>query len=506
MSSNLKDEDSRYLKTFATSLVNWYPWGETAFQKARDEKKFIFLSIGYSTSKWCTVMQKESFDDAHIAKLLNENFISIKVDKDEQPDIDKYYKNVYKLMNGQACASPISIFLTENMEPFYTATYIAPYPKGNVLGFQELLEVLIEKHTSDKETMTKKGQEVLDYLNPHNQKIEATRLNKNILDTIINHSKELLDNIYGGFGEAPKFPHISTVDLLIESYLLREEKSLLFGIRLTLDKMANGELYDSLNGAFYRYTNNQEWTNPRKEKMLYDNALMASLYIRSYTIIGEEFYKEIAFKTIDYMVENMAENHLFYANSLEREDGSLVMDKKQIVSWNAMMIDTLFQASTIDKKYLPIATSSLEQLLEVFYLDGKLYHTKKSEAFLEDYAYLGLALLSGYMVGDNEEYLILAQSILNQAIEKFYEYGRWRFSNNSEFTLYDDTYDTLYPSAMATILSLMERIEPLVESDYSEYIFKTLEFNSYNLMRQPLSSPKMTKVLLLHLKDDIMAK
>jgi uncharacterized protein YyaL (SSP411 family) len=496
---------SIYLENYKNGLINWYSWEDKTFQKAKKEGKPIFLSIGYSTSHWCKVMKEESFEDETIAKLLNQNFISIKIDKDERVDIDKYYKNVYKLMNGQECASPISIFLTEEMEPFYTATYISPFPRGNVLGFQELLEVIIDKYTNDKQTMIEKGQEVLEYINPNSKKIEATRLNSNIVNTITTHIKELSDKQNGGFGDEPKFPQTSTVDLLFDIYKLTKDKEMLSMALFTLKQMAKGDIHDKTKGGFYRYSNKRDWSMPRKEKMLYDNANISALYIRAYNITQDSFYKEIAFNSIDFMLENMYREYLFYSNSFEKNDGSIFIDNKIIVSWNAMMIDTLFEISTIDKKYLGVAIKSLDKLLEKFYINGELYHTEDNRAFLEDYAYLGVALLSGYRVTQNEEYLIFAQTILNRAIEKFYSYGRWKFSD-FELTLYDDIYDSTYPSAMATILYLMEQITPLVEADYSNLIFKTLEINSYNLMRQPLSSPKMTKVLLLYLKDDIMRK
>ncbi|SFV67024.1 Thymidylate kinase [hydrothermal vent metagenome] len=489
---------SIYLKNYKNGLINWYSWDDKLFQKAKEERKPIFLSIGYSTSQWCKVMREESFEDETIAKLLNQNFISIKVDKDERPDIDKYYKNVYKLMNGQECASPISVFLTENIEPFYTAAYISPFSKGTVLGFQELLQVIIEKYANDKETMIAKGQEVLEYIHPKNQKIEATRLNKSILNTIKKHTIELRDNENGGFGDAPKFPHTSTADLLFDSYELTGDKELLSSALLTLKKMAGGEIHDKNRGGFYRFSREKDWKNPRKEKMLYDNANISAIYLRAYKLTGEDFYKEVAFQTIDFMIKDMYGEHLFYSNSLDKNDDSIFIDNKIIVSWNAMIIDTLFEASTIDKKYLHIATDTVDKLLKQFYINGELYHTQDNRAFLEDYAYFGIALLTAYSVTDEEEYLIFAQTILNRAIEKFYEYGRWRFSN-SDFTLYDDIYDSTYPSAMATILYLMDKISPLVKSDYSSFIFKTLEMNSYNLMRQPLSSPKMTKMLLRYL-------
>jgi len=505
LSSNLSNEVSLYLNEYKDSLVKWYPWTEEAFTKAKAEKKPIFLSIGYSTSHLCELMKKESFDDEKIASLLNQNFISIKVDKDERPDIDKYFKQVYKLMNGQFCASPISIFMTENLEPFYSTAYIAPYPKGSVLGFYELLTVVRDKYHNDKDTMIEKGKEVLSFINPKDKKIEATKLDMNILNISIKNFSEVFDKINGGFEDIPKFIHASTVDLLLESYKATKNQKLLSMATITLTKMANGEIFDNIDGGFYRYANNKDWSLPRIEKLLYDNANIAMVYLRTYQITGNDFYKNIAFKTIDFILKKMSNGTLFYSNSLVKKDGSIFIDTKVITSWNAMVIDTLFFASTIDNKYTKIAINSIEKLLEKRYINGELYHTENIPAFLEDYAYLGMALLQAYKSSNNQEYLILSQTILNKAIEKFYQYGRWKFANG-KIKIYDDIYDLTYPSAIATILYLIEQISPFIEGDYREILFKTLEINSYNLMRQPLSSPKMTKVLLIYLKNDIIPK
>jgi len=508
LSSNLKNEVSLYLSEYKDNLVNWYPWGREAFDKAKAEKKPIFLSIGYSTSHLCTVMKEESFNNKDIANLLNQNFISIKVDKDERVDIDNYFKQVYKLMNGQFCSSPISIFMTEDLEPFYSASYIAPYPKGNILGFYELLRVIIDKYYNEKNTLIEKGKEVVSYINPKNQKIEATKFDINILlNTISRNFDEVFDKTNGGFGDAPKFINASTLELLLESYRITKNQKLLSMVTITLSKMANGEIFDNIDGGFYRYANNKDWSLPRKEKLLYDNANIAKVYIEIYQITGNNFYKKIAFRTIDFILEKFSkEKSLFYSNSIVKKDGSIFIDTKIITSWNAMFIDTLFWASMIDDRYTQTAINAIEKLLETRYINGELYHTDNILAFLEDYAYMGVALLSAYNATKNQEYLILSQTILNRAIEKFYKYGRWKFSNIKEIEVYGDIYDLTYPSAIATILYLIEQISPLIEGDYREILFKTLEINSYNLMRQPLSFPKMTKVLLIYLKNGIIQK
>jgi len=506
--TNLDNKVSLYLNEYKDSLVNWYSWNKEAFSKAKAEKKPIFLSIGYSSSYLCKLMKEESFNDKSIANLLNQNFISIKVDKDEQPDIDNYFKQVYKLMNGQFCSSPISIFMTEDLEPFYSTSYIAPYPKGNVLGFYELLTVIIDKYHNDKDTLIEKGKEVLSFINPKNQKIEATKFDINILlNTITKNFDEVFDKTNGGFGDTPKFINASTIDLLLESYRATKNQELLSIATITLHKMAKGEIFDNINGGFYKYANNKDWSLPRKEKLLYDNANIAKVYLEIYQITDDDFYKKIAFRSLDFILEKFSQDEtLFYSNSLVTQDNSIFIDTKIITSWNAMVIDTLFLASTIDNRYTQTAINAIEKLLETRYINGELYHTDNISAFLEDYAYIGTALLSAYNTTENQEYLILSQTILNRAIEKFYQYGRWKFSNSKEVEVYDNIYDLTYPSAIATILHLIEQISPLVEGDYREILFKTLEINSYNLMRQPLSFPKMTKVLLIYLKNDIILK
>ena len=502
---NFKNQTSLYLKEHNSTLVNWFPWEKESFQKAKDEKKPIFLSIGYSGSALCKKMIDESFNSETIADLLNRYFISIKVDRDERVDIDRFYKKVYRLMNGQNCSSPISIFMSDDLEPFYSVSYIPNSPKGSVIGFQELLEVIIDKYNRDRDTLIEKGREVLSYIEPKDRKIEATRLHSSILKTINLHLDEVFDKENGGFGEAPKFLQTSILDLILEYYKIDNQNDILNKLTFTLDNMANREIFDRERGGFYRYANEKDWSKPRLEKMSYENANITSIYIEAYKITDNSLYREIAIKNIDFILKYLYKESLFGSNLVENRDGSISIDSKVVTSFNAMVIDMLFLASTIDYRYLDIAIDSLDTILDRYYINGELYHTDNIKGFLEDYSYLGLALLRGYEITSNREYLILSQSILNSAIDRFYSYGRWRFSN-SDIVIYDEIYDIDYPSATSKILYLIERISPLVEGDYSNILFKTLEFNSYNLMRQPLSYPEMSRVLLLYLKDDIISK
>ena len=588
MSNHLLKESSPYLQKHVNNPIDWYPWGEEALNKAKNENKAIFLSIGYSSSHWCHLMKKESFSNKEVAEILNEHFVAIKVDKEERPDIDKHYQEVYKLMNRRTGGWPNSIFMTANLEPFYSASYIPPEAKDDMLGFKELIKIITKKYVTDHKTLVEKGQEVLNFINPKNEKIEATKLSLNILDTITLHCDNLLDKKNGGFGNKPKFPHASTLDLLMDSYQITREKSLLDAIHLSLESMSKGAVYDKVEGGFCRYSTDESWTIPHFEKMSYDNALLAQLYGRAFQITEDKYYKKIAFETIDFMLKKMSKNNLFYSASdadsnqgegayfvyeyneviqkLTENNFSLLeitqvctalniskdgnfegknairidkpkeiqfdrfeevltilremrnereypfIDKKVITSWNAMMISALFTAGEIDNKYTLIAIEALETLLTKMYINGELYHSKfitddspKTKAFLEDYAYLGETLITAYQATLDESYLIMATKFANTVIEQFYAHGKWKFSNG-EFETIEDIYDSSYPSSIATVLSLLLSISSLVDNNYKKFVFKTLEINSYNLMRQPLSSPKLSKIVLRYLKDDIIIK
>lgn len=587
MSNRLKNEHSPYLQQHADNPVDWYPWGEEAFEKARKENKAIFLSIGYSSCHWCHVMEHESFEDEDTAKILNKNFIAIKVDREERPDIDKHFQEVYQLMNQRPGGWPTSIFLTQEQKPFYSATYIPDEPRYGMMSFDSLLEVIADKYTKEKDLLTEKADEILRFLNPKEDKIQATKLDLTIIERVSDQAKQLFDNQNGGFNKAPKFPQASTLDLLLDVYRLTGDKETLNMALLSLSSMAKGGLRDLVEGGFCRYATDNEWLVPHFEKMTYDNALLSEVYLKAYHVSGNDFYKSVAFETLDFMLENMSEDHLFYSASdadTEGEEGKYFVytyekalksfekagipskehtalakalyitkegnfegkniirvddpasdkipyyseaiealkkrrekrvhpfiDKKVLVSWNAMMIKSLFKASRVDKKYLKPAVKSLDALLQSMYINSELYHstligkTPKIKAFLEDYAYLSELLIEAYESTLNEVYLITATKLTNAAIEKYFVQGKWKFSRG-EFETNADIYDSSYPSSVATMLSVLYSISSLVDGVYKKFVFKTLEIYSYDVMRQPISTPRMTRMVIRYLKDDVIIK
>ena len=587
MANHLKNEHSPYLQQHADNPVDWYPWGEEAFEKARKENKAIFLSIGYSSCHWCHVMEDESFKDEATAKILNEHFVAVKVDREERPDIDKHFQEVYQLMNQRPGGWPTSIFLTQEQKPFYSATYIPDEPRYGMMSFSSLLEVITDKYTKEKDLLTEKADEILRFLNPKEDKIQATKLDLSIIGRVSDQAKQLFDNKNGGFNKAPKFPQASMLDLLLDVYRITGDKETRNMALHSLTSMAKGGLRDLVEGGFCRYSTDDEWLVPHFEKMTYDNALLSEVYLKAYHVSGDDFYKSVAFETLDFMMENMSENSLFYSASdadTEGEEGKYFVytyekalksfekagiptkehaalakafhiteegnfegrnivriddpvnnnipnynkaiqalkkrrekrthpfiDKKVLVSWNAMMIKSLFKASRVDNAYLQPAIKSLDALLESMYINSELFHSTlmgkkpKIKAFLEDYAYLAEVLIEAYESTLDETYLITATKLTNSAIEKYFDQGKWKFSRG-EFETNADIYDSSYPSSVATMLSVLYSISSLVDGVYKKFVFKTLEISSYDVMRQPISTPRMSRMVIRYLKDDIIIK
>jgi len=463
-------------------------------KEAQKENKCIYLSIESPNSHWSKKMAQECMENSTVRKLLKERFISVKIDKNERPDIEKYYQKVYSLMHRHIGGLPLSIFLTENLEPFYIASYIAPHAIEEQLGFEELLRVISNKYITDYNTLSKKGQELLEFIEPKDEQIQATKLNLNIIKTIEIQSIKLLDTKYGGFTKAPKFHNVTLLELLLDVYLLEENTNILKAVTFTLDNMAKGGFYDINNGGFYLYATKEDWSEAYEVKTTYDNALLASLYLRAYQITQNENYKKVALKTIDFMINERESSKLFK-----------LKEEKYLCSWNALMVKTLFKAGTIDKKYHISAIESLEALLSTFYRNGMLYHTGEIKAFLEDYTELGEALIVAYQYTLDESFLIMATQFSNLIVEHYYQHAKWIFSTN-EFKIQETIHDRTLPSSISSALSLLLSISSLVDVNYKKFVFKTLELHSFNIMRQPLSSPKLTQMVLRYLKDDIIIK
>ena len=297
-------ESSPYLLQHAENPVHWYPWGPEALDRARREDKPIFLSVGYSACHWCHVMAHESFEDENIAKIMNENFVNIKVDREERPDIDVIYQSACQMATGQG-GWPLSVFLTPDQKPFYVGTYFPVLDGYGRPGFGSILNQLSLAWKEKPADIKKSADKFLQKIKFNAQPPNHSTLDMTILDEAAFSLLSMGDPIYGGFGDAPKFPNIANVSFLLRyATISNVSKFNKFGLD-SLRQMAKGGIFDQIGGGFHRYSTDRMWLVPHFEKMLYDNALIPITYAEAYQITKDEFYLDIMKKTLNFVLNEM---------------------------------------------------------------------------------------------------------------------------------------------------------------------------------------------------------
>jgi uncharacterized protein len=322
MANRLADETSPYLLQHKDNPVDWYPWGEEALGKARREDKPVLLSVGYSACHWCHVMERESFEDEETARMMNEHFVNIKVDREERPDIDSIYMSAVQALTRHG-GWPMTVFLTPEGAPFYGGTYFPPVPSRGMPSFQQLLLSLADAYENRRDEVLRSAESVRDYLRASTgtaiPKSEAT--GAEVLDRAAASLLSQLDRRFGGFGGAPKFPQAMNLEVLLRHHHRTGDRAALDGVELSLRSMANGGIYDQLGGGFARYSVDEYWLVPHFEKMLYDNALLSRLYLETHLATGDPFYRRIAEETLDYVLRDMTseEGGFFSAEDADSE-------------------------------------------------------------------------------------------------------------------------------------------------------------------------------------------
>ena len=305
MANRLANETSPYLLQHKDNPVDWYPWGEEALERARNEDRPILLSVGYSACHWCHVMERESFEDEATAQIMNEHFVNIKVDREERPDIDSIYMSAVQALT-RGGGWPMTVFLTPDGAPFYGGTYFPPAPRGGLPSFQQVLLSLADAYENNRDEVMKSAEGVREYLKAATgAAVPRSVLGTGLLDNAAASLSGELDRRFGGFGGAPKFPQAMNLEVLLRHHHRTGDRDALSGVEVTLRAMANGGIYDQLGGGFARYSVDRYWLVPHFEKMLYDNALLGRLYLEAYQATGDSFYRRIAEETLDYVVRDM---------------------------------------------------------------------------------------------------------------------------------------------------------------------------------------------------------
>ena len=303
--NRLSREKSPYLLQHAHNPVDWYPWGEEAFEKARKEDKPIFLSVGYSTCHWCHVMEEESFSDVSVAEIMNKNFVPVKVDREERPDIDSVYMNYVTASTGSG-GWPMNVFLTPDKKPFYGGTYFPPEDRYGMPGFGHLLSSLAESWKNQRQEITASADSAVTFLNKKSQETRnPSQLSAETLVEAFKRYEANVDDADGGFGGAPKFPRSHSLSFILRQFARTKNARALQITEKTLTAMARGGIYDQLGGGFHRYSTDARWRVPHFEKMLYDQAILARTYLEAYQVTHDEFYARIAREILEYVSDRM---------------------------------------------------------------------------------------------------------------------------------------------------------------------------------------------------------
>jgi uncharacterized protein len=303
--NRLADETSPYLLQHADNPVDWFPWGEEAFERARSEDKPVLLSVGYAACHWCHVMEHESFEDQATAKVMNERFVNVKVDREERPDVDAVYMDAVVAITGHG-GWPMTVFLTAEGEPFLGGTYFPPEPRHGLPSFRQVLVAVSDAYRERRADVSRQAAALVDAVRRQSE-AEPSRepLTDALLRDAVRVHRQQFDTKWGGFGRAPKFPPASSIEFLLRFHVRTEDGEALEMARQTLDGMALGGMYDVVGGGFHRYSVDERWLVPHFEKMLYDNALLASAYLHGFVVTGDERYRRVVEATLDYLLREL---------------------------------------------------------------------------------------------------------------------------------------------------------------------------------------------------------
>jgi len=432
-------ENSPYLQQHAHNPVDWYPWGEEAFAKAKKENKLIFLSIGYSTCHWCHVMEEESFVDEMVAQLLNDHFVSIKVDKEEYSHIDKKYQKRYREVYGKRGGWPLSVFLSPHKEIFHMATYI---PKEEGYGSKGLLP-LLSYFIKLKEKPKDFSQAILKYKNKkHVQGLKQT-IHTKIIDKVLDDIEKQFDTQHGGFAKHPKFPEASKVDLLLDIYKLKHNQKAFTMAAYTLRKMAKGGIYDQIGGGFFRYTTDDAWQIPHFEKMLYTNAALIAVYVKLYEMTGDRLYQKVVEESIAQMEKHYMQQGVYLsasdADSNGEEGGYFIYEYTEVKNalktkgWKPKEIEDVLSYMGIEENgnidgdfSQPHITSAyVPKRLKAFKDYLRFLRTKRTFPFVDNKvntAWNAMMIKALFVASRiKKEYLPLAEKRLNHLLAMMYQ-------------------------------------------------------------------------------------
>ena len=510
--NRLAKSTSPYLQQHATNPVHWYAWGEDAFAKAKKENKPIFLSVGYSTCHWCHVMDKESFTDPEIAKLMNEAFVNVLVDREERPDIDSVYIAVTRTLTGDA-GWPNNVILTPDGKPFYAAAYI---PKDK---FRALIPRIQTRWNDQRESVVSSANMVVSALAP--PPLGDEKLGADVLASGYRQLAARFDAANGGFLPAPKFPSPHHLMFLLRYWHRTGDAKALEMVETTLRKMRASPLYDAKNFGFHRYASDAAWKEPHYEKMLYDQALLATAYLEAHQATGKKEYATVAREIFTYVLRDLrAPNGAFY--TAHDADDRTRRDEKILTDWNGLMIAALSFGSLVldDPSYAKAAKRAADAVLchpERSEGPGRAGRDARSQcrppsprslaharddtrAFLDDYAFLVWGLLNLYEATFDIKYLQSAIDLEEQALKLFRDAaGRFYVTSSDGETLLvrpRDTGDGAMPSGNSVqLMNLIRLARITAREDFEKYASELLRSVADEVSLAPVTATYLLSAL-----------
>ena len=432
--NRLKKEKSDYLLQHADNPVDWYPWSDEAFLIAEQEDKPVMLSIGYSACHWCHVMAHESFEDDATAEIMNKNFINIKLDKEERPDLDKIYQMSQTIITGKTGGWPLTVFMTPKKFPFFAGTYFPNTERHGLPSFKDILIRVNDFYIDQKRDIELQNIQIKNIFNNLNKSKESKNIiNDDLMEKVKNELLASMDKVHGGFGSAPKFPHINNLEFLIKT-LKKQDKDVLDAINLTLSRMCCSGIFDHLKGGFFRYSVDELWMIPHFEKMLYDNGPMISILANAFRKTGNKMYLNKLSQTCDWLLAEMQSNDGGYYSTIDADSEGIegkfyvwsdddlknILNKEEIDVFKKMFV--VYDRPNFDGKYhlhvtktnesyylenIDIANKICKKLLQK--RDERIRPGTDKKVLVSWNALVIEGMINAYKVTENKDYLISAR-------------------------------------------------------------------------------------------------
>jgi len=531
--NHLIDETSPYLQQHAHNPVDWYPWGEEAFEKARTENKPILVSIGYAACHWCHVMEHESFENEETAKMMNELFVCIKVDREERPDVDQIYMTFVQMTTGSG-GWPLNVFLTPQLEPYYGGTYFPPDDRYGRPSWQKTLKMTSNFYFNEKESLNKNLDFIREAFNKNMIESSGNNLpNKNTLDAAAKNLTLAYDSQNGGLGQAPKFPAVQPLSFFLRYYKSTDNKNYLDMVTYSLRKIAEGGIYDQIGGGFARYSVDNKWLVPHFEKMLYDNAQLVTLYLDTYLITQDDFYLRVVKETLDFVSRELKSEDGGFYSSLDADSEG---EEGKFYVWNKSEIDELlgensgifcdyydvtekgnFEGKNILNIKTDLISSSkrfnkseeeVEELLKESSTILMQAREKRISPGLDDKvltswnALMLSAYARAYQVLRDEKYKIIVEQNIRFLKTRLYKNGELLRTHNKGKSQYDGYLDDY----AYLIAALLDSYEALFNPEYLEWAKELLEFTNQNFWDNKddgyFYTAAAQKNLIYRMKDD----